>query len=116
LVPLEDTKFNSMKSPLKMIEAGFFSRAVIVSPVAPYDEVITPDNCLVARSRKEWVEACRKLIKNRDLATELGANLNKSVQRFSIDNVNKLRYKLLSDVLKNKHSGSRTALSGMVSV
>jgi glycosyltransferase involved in cell wall biosynthesis len=116
LVPLEDTKFNSMKSPLKLIEAGFFSKAVIVSPVAPYDEIITDNNCLTATNKIEWVDACRKLINDRELAKELGKNLNKSVQKFSIENVNKNRYKILTDVLENPNTNSREELSRMVTV
>lgn len=112
LVPLEDSFFNSMKSPLKLIEAGFFSKAVIVSPVAPYDEIITKDNCLTARNKTEWIAACERLIKNKNLSLELGAALHESVQKYSIINVNKKRY----NVLENQYINSGRELSGMVNV
>lgn len=103
LVPLTDNRFNRFKSELKMIEAGFFKKAVIVSNVKPYTNVINKDNCLIVNDRKDWSKYCQTLIENPELAKELGENLFKSVQEYSIDNVNKKRFQFYSDVHK-KHN------------
>jgi hypothetical protein len=50
LAPLANTLFNNCKSELKMIEAGFMKKAIIVSDVMPYKIMAKPgQNCLTAR-------------------------------------------------------------------
>lgn len=111
LVPLLDTTFNSMKSELKMIEAGFFKKAVIVSDVEPYQWLIKDgENCLAVKHREDWTKHCKTLLNNRSLAEDLGNQLYQDVQKYSIENVNKKRIKLYRNVLKNRHiNGSRGA-------
>ena len=36
LAPIKDTMFNRMKSQLKVIEAGFYKKALIASDIGPY--------------------------------------------------------------------------------
>ena len=116
LVPLEDNRFNRLKSELKLIEAGAFSKAVIVSGVEPYTNVITKKNCLVANSKADWIKHCKTLIDNPQLGIDLGGQLHEDTKIFDISEVNKERYKFYKDV-QQKHNTSRShELSGMVSV
>jgi len=102
LVPLEDNRFNSMKSELKMVEAAHFSKAVIVSDVDPYSDVIKHKvNCLAVRRPDEWTKYCRMLLDNPNLAADLGAELNRTMKPFTMDVVNVKRYQFYTDVLKN---------------
>lgn len=98
LVPLVDNRFNSYKSELKMIEAGFFKKAVIVSNVKPYLDLITKDNCLKVDSKVDWYNNCKRLIDNPQLGKDLGEALYQSVQKYSLENVNKSRYQFYCDV------------------
>jgi len=114
LVPLEDSKFNGLKSELKLVEAGAFKKAVIVSPVKPYTNVIrSGKNCLTAGSKAEWIGAVKKLKGNSSLAQDLGEQLHRDTLRYDINSVNKTRYKFYKDVHK-KHNSNRSAEPGRV--
>ncbi len=59
LAPLEDTSFNSAKSALKVIEAGFFGIRTVCSPIPDY--VDAPESArLLASSVPQWCEALRE--------------------------------------------------------
>jgi glycosyltransferase involved in cell wall biosynthesis len=111
LVPLEANRFNRYKSELKLIEAGFFKKAVIVSNVDPYRRLINGKNCLKVETSSDWFKHCKRLIENRSLATDLGEALYESVQKYSIDIVNKKRYKFYQDVCKKLNINSGLRLS-----
>jgi glycosyltransferase involved in cell wall biosynthesis len=113
LVPLEENNFNKYKSELKLIEAGFFKKAVIVSNVHPYKKVINKDNCLTVNNSTDWSRHCQRLIDNPSQAKDLGEALHESVKQYSIDIVNKKRYKFYQDVLKNLNINSRILSCGM---
>lgn len=95
LVPLEQNMFSACKSELKLIEAGFKKKAVIVSNVKPYDNIITKENCLSilpSRNHIEWFTNMRKLILNPEMVKDLGEALYDSVkEKYHIDTVNELR-------------------------
>jgi glycosyltransferase involved in cell wall biosynthesis len=107
LVPLVDNKFNSLKSELKLIEAGFFKRAVIVSNVEPYKRLLRhKENCLVVNKPADWYKNAKFLLDNRNAVTELGEALYETVQPYSIDVVNERRYKFYQDVLTKHNTDS----------
>ena len=115
LVPLEANKFNSMKSELKMIEAGAFSKAVIVSNVKPYTDVIRHGkNCLAADSKSNWINYIKTLDKNHNLAKDLGAQLHEDTKSYNIDVVNAKRYKFLKDVHTKHNTNSSDESSRVV--
>ena len=115
LVPLEASKFNSMKSELKMIEAGAFSKAVIVSNVKPYTNVIRHGkNCLAADSKANWINYIKTLDRNRNYAHDLGAQLHEDVKRYDINVVNEKRYNFLKDVHKKHYTDSSGKSGGVV--
>jgi len=117
LVPLEDSKFNSMKSELKLIEAGTFSKGVIVSNVLPYINIIRHGkNCLAAESKHDWVNYIKLLDRNHNIASDLGAQLHEDTKQYDISEVNKKRYKFLQDVHKKHNSNSSHEFSRVVNV
>ena len=111
LVPLEDSKFNSMKSELKMIEAGAFGKAVIVSNVKPYTNVISDKNCIAVESKSEWIDAIKRLNGNKELARDLGEQLREDTKRYSLDVINIDRFNFLRDVQSKHHKNSSVELS-----
>jgi hypothetical protein len=63
-------------------------------------------SCLSVKDKTDWIKHCKTLLHEKGLAKELGQKLFEAVQGFSIEKVNKKRYKLYRDVLKNKHMDS----------
>ena len=100
LVPLADTKFNSSKSELKLIEAGFFHKPTIVSNVDPYRYVITDKNCLTVNHPNGWFKKIRKLINNPNMMRDLGDALYESVKdKYDIRNHTERRFNFYKSIL-----------------
>ena len=92
LIPLIDDKFNNSKSELKIVEAGFFHKPIIVSNVTPYKEIINDSNALIVRKSKDWYKHIKFLINNPKKMREYGNNLYQTVkERYSLKNVTKKR-------------------------
>jgi len=101
LVPLKDDKFNSMKSELKLVEAGFFHKPVIVSDVWPYRYIANENNALLVKKPKDWYRHMRTLINEPELRKELGENLYKTVkEKYDVREVNKKRADFYKKVIK----------------
>jgi len=114
LVPLEDNKFKSFKSELKLIEAGFFKKAVIVNNVHPYKDLIKhKQNAMVVNKYTDWYKHCKYLLQNPNAITELGEALYETMQPFHIDEVNKKRLKFYEHVLKISNSTSGVRCSSL---
>jgi glycosyltransferase involved in cell wall biosynthesis len=91
LAPIKDTIFNRMKSQLKVIEAGFYKKAIIASDIGPYTIDIvhaldkgnfTDGNGLLVdkgRNSGDWAKYMKKLIKNPSWAKDLGERLYETV-------------------------------------
>ncbi len=100
LIPLADTRFNSMKSELKLIEAAHFSKAAIVSNVYPYKPLLTDSNSMVVNNKSDWVKHMARLVKNPSLAADLGAKLHEDMKdRFNVWNVSKDRESFYQSIL-----------------
>jgi len=110
LVPLVDNKFNGLKSELKLIEAGFFKKAVICSNINPYKDLLKHKvNAWVVNKPADWYKGCKFFLNNPSAVKEFGEALHETVQPYHIDEVNKKRLKFYKDVLKerNINSGNR---------
>ena len=97
IVPLVQSKFNGMKSNLKVLEAACKKIPVIASCVKPYSEspFIHP-----VHSQSDWYRAIKKMATDSIYRQELGqANHDWCVKNFSLDKVNTLRYQLLKNLL-----------------
>ena len=92
LVPLQQNLFTACKSELKLIEAGFMKKAVIVSNVRPYDELATKENSILIEPNRngiDWYVQMRNLIKEPERVKDLGEALYESVKdKYHIKNVN----------------------------
>jgi glycosyltransferase involved in cell wall biosynthesis len=109
LVPLIDSMFNTNKSQLKIIEAGFHKKAVIVSDVEPYKTDLTHSlkdgvfinegNSLMVspkRNHKDWEKSMKKLINNPNMITDLGEKLYETVKdKYSLINVSEKRVQFI---------------------
>jgi len=99
LIPLAKNKFNSFKSELKMVEAGMKKKAVIVSDVQPYTNLITGKNCLSASNGDEFYRKMRFLQNNKEYANELAENLYEDVQKkYSLAEANKRRIQIINSI------------------
>lgn len=100
IVPLVYSKFNSMKSELKMVEAAHFKKALVVSNVMPYKKWITPKNCLKCDNKTDWAKQMGRLIKNKNLVEDLGNQLHEDLKdTFNLHNVNKRRIEFYRSIL-----------------
>ena len=99
LAPLIPNEFSQCKSELKMIEAGFKKKPIIVSNIAPYTILADKYNSIMVnhQSRNEgWYFAMRKLIREPELREDLAEQLYEDVKdTYHINTVNKKRKQLL---------------------
>lgn len=104
MVPLTDTKFNSMKSELKFIESGFTNTAILSSKVKPYTDYGTDGmNCIFVddMTPKGWAYNMVRLYKNEPLRNNLASELNKKVvKERDIDLISKKRDELYQSMVK----------------
>jgi glycosyltransferase involved in cell wall biosynthesis len=113
LAPLHDNEFNSYKSQLKVIEAGFHKKPIIASETAPYLIDLTSavkggfrqsdGNALLVGENKDhklWGQHMKRLIDNPNLAEDLGNRLYETVKdKYSLKNVSKNRVEFLKSII-----------------
>jgi glycosyltransferase involved in cell wall biosynthesis len=92
LAPIKNHIFNRVKSQLKVIEAGFYKKALIASNIGPYtidlkhaleNGKFTDGNALLVdenRNHSDWYKFIKKLKDNRNWATDLGERLYETVK------------------------------------
>ena len=92
LAPIKNHMFNRMKSQLKVIEAGFYKKALIASNIGPYtidlkhamkNGEFTDGNALLVdevKNHSDWAKFIKKLVDNPDMVTELGQRLYDTVK------------------------------------
>jgi len=107
LAPIKNTMFNRMKSQLKVIEAGFYKKAIIASNIGPYTidikhglnngEFVKGANGLLVdeyKNHKDWSKFMKKLIENPSWVEDLGEQLYETVNE-------KYHLKVLSENRRN---------------
>jgi glycosyltransferase involved in cell wall biosynthesis len=113
LAPLVESFFNSCKSELKIIEAGFHKKAIISSDVKPYSDILksavdegkynNDGNALLVSPRKnhkEWGKHMKRLIENPNMIEDLGNRLYETVKdKYSLKNVSKNRVEFLKTLI-----------------
>jgi glycosyltransferase involved in cell wall biosynthesis len=92
LAPIKNHIFNRMKSQLKVIEAGFYKKALIASDVGPYTIDLkhsldkgnfTDGNALLVseyKNHSDWAKFIKKLVDNPNMITDLGERLYETVK------------------------------------
>ena len=89
LVPLVDSKFNSMKSNLKVLEAATKNAPVICSNVKPYSDC---KHIIRVNNQSDWFTNIKKVVKDATYRQEMGlANGEWCRENFDLVKVNKLR-------------------------
>jgi glycosyltransferase involved in cell wall biosynthesis len=113
LAPLVVTDFNSNKSQLKAIEAGFHKKALIASETLPYtiDLVDALDygsfnnkgNALLvspSKNHKQWAQSMKKLVENPNMIEDLGNRLYETVKdKYSLVNVSINRTQFFKSII-----------------
>ena len=104
LAPIKNHIFNRMKSQLKVIEAGFYKKALIASDIGPYtidlkhclkNGEFTDGNALLVeenRNHSDWSRFIKKLVNNPNLIKDMGERLYETVKdEYDLRNVTKTR-------------------------
>ena len=113
LAPIKNHIFNRMKSQLKVIEAGFYKKALIASNVGPYtidlkhalkNGEFTNGNALLvdeSKNHSDWVKSIKKLVDNPNMITDLGERLYETVsQKYDLNIVTKTRAEFYKSLIK----------------
>jgi glycosyltransferase involved in cell wall biosynthesis len=113
LAPIKNHIFNRMKSQLKVIEAGFYKKALIASNVGPYTIDLkhsldkgqfTNGNALLvneSNNHSDWAKYIKKLVDNPNMITDLGERLYETVsQKYDLNIVTKTRAEFYKSLIK----------------
>jgi hypothetical protein len=99
LIPLVDSKFNAMKSNLKVLETASKKNPAIVSNVHPYKGFYPA--CHV-NSQKDWYYWIKMLVNDKDARTHYGEALyNYCNTNFNLHVVNKRRFAIYNKLIGN---------------
>jgi len=101
LVPLLQNEWNSMKSTLKIAEAGTKAIPAIVSRVQPYSPEL--DNCpgiMWVDSKKSWLDHIRWCIDNPVQVIDMGKELSEYCkENYSLQEWNKVRKQVIKSLV-----------------
>jgi glycosyltransferase involved in cell wall biosynthesis len=113
LAPIKNHIFNRMKSQLKVIEAGFYKKALIASNVGPYtidlksaysNGKFTDGNALLVdevKSHKDWYQSIKRLVENPNMIADLGERLYETVKdKYDLNVVTKARAEFYKSLIK----------------
>lgn len=113
LAPIKNHMFNRVKSQLKVIEAGFYKKALIASNVGPYTIDLThclkngtfvEGNALLVdenRNHSDWAKYIEKLVKNPNMIEDMGEKLYETVKdKYDLNNVTKDRAQFYKSLIK----------------
>jgi len=112
LAPIKNHIFNRMKSQLKVIEAGFYKKALIASNVGPYtidlkhclkNGNFVDGNALLVdenRNHGDWYKFIKKLINNPNMVKDMGERLYETVKdTYDLNTVTKTRAEFYKSIL-----------------
>lgn len=113
LAPIKDHIFNRAKSQLKVIEAGFYKKAIIASNIGPYtidlkhsleNGNFVDGNALLVderRNHSDWSKFMKKLIDNPSWVEDLGNRLYETVKpKYDLNIVTETRAQLYKHLAK----------------
>ena len=112
LAPIKNHMFNRMKSQLKVIEAGFYKKAIIASNVGPYTLDLkhcldhgnfVDGNALLVdenRNHSDWAKFIDKLVKNPNMVKDMGERLYETVKdTYDLNVVTKAREEFYKSIV-----------------
>ena len=113
LAPIKNHIFNRMKSQLKVIEAGFYKKALIASNVGPYtidlkhslnNGNFVDGNALLVNehnNHSDWAKFTKKLVQNPNLIEDMGNRLYETVKdTYDLNKVTKDRAEFYKSLIK----------------
>lgn len=114
LAPIKNHIFNRVKSQLKVIEAGFYKKALIASDVGPYTidlkhclkngEFTKDGNAFLVnenRNHGDWNKFIKKLVQNPNMIEDMGNRLYETVKdKYHLKNVTKARAEWYKSLIK----------------
>jgi glycosyltransferase involved in cell wall biosynthesis len=113
LAPIKDHMFNRVKSQLKVIEAGFYKKAIIASNIGPYtidlkhsleNGNFVDGNALLVEERRnhsDWGKFIKKLIDNPSWVEDLGNRLYETVKpKYDLNIVTETRAQIYKHLAK----------------
>jgi len=113
LAPIKNHIFNRMKSQLKVIEAGFYKKALIASNVGPYtidlkhalkNGGFVDGNALLVNennNHSDWAKNIKKLVENPNMIVDLGERLYETVKdTYDLNKVTADRAELYKSLIK----------------
>jgi glycosyltransferase involved in cell wall biosynthesis len=102
-----------MKSQLKVIEAGFYKKAIIASDLGPYTldlkhclqngNFVDGNALLVSENRNhsDWSKYIEKLVKNPNMVKDMGERLYETVKdKYDLNTVTKDRAQFYKSLIK----------------
>ena len=96
LIPLVESKFNSMKSNLKVLETAAKKNPAIVSNVHPYKDLPV----LYVNKQTDWFKHTRDLVHDDQMRIELGLKLYEyCLENYSLKHINNKRFDIYSKLL-----------------
>jgi len=112
LAPIKQHIFNKVKSQLKVIEAGFYKKALIATDFGPYtidlkhalkNGEYTDGNALLvkeSRNHSDWAKYIKKLVQNPNMRIDMGERLYEHVsQRYDLNIVTKNRAEFYKSIV-----------------
>jgi glycosyltransferase involved in cell wall biosynthesis len=112
LAPIKQHIFNKVKSQLKVIEAGFYKKALIATDFGPYtidlkhalkNGEFTDGNALLvkeSRNHSDWAKYIKKLVQNPNMRIDMGERLYEHVsQRYDLNIVTKNRAEFYKSIV-----------------
>jgi glycosyltransferase involved in cell wall biosynthesis len=112
LAPIKNHMFNRMKSQLKVIESGFYKKALIASNLGPYtidlkhcleNGNFVDGNALLVdenRNHSDWAKFIEKLVKNPNMVKDMGERLYETVKdKYDLNVVTKERAEFYKSIV-----------------
>ena len=112
LAPIKNHMFNRMKSQLKVIESGFYKKALIASNLGPYtidlkhclkNGNFVEGNALLVdenRNHSDWAKYIEKLVKNPNLIKDMGEKLYETVKdTYDLNTITKNRAEFYKSIV-----------------
>ncbi len=105
IAPLDNNKFNSLKSNLKQVECWTRKLPIVCSDMPPYNvDGKHMENCILITTEKNaakhWYKHLKKLILDADLRKRLGEQLYTDFnEKYNLENVSKTRAEVYKTIL-----------------
>jgi glycosyltransferase involved in cell wall biosynthesis len=112
LAPIKNHMFNRMKSQLKVIESGFYKKALIASNLGPYtidlkhcleNGNFVDGNALLVdenRNHSDWAKFIEKLVNNPNMVKDMGERLYETVKdKYDLNVVTKERAEFYKSIV-----------------